>query len=272
MKIGFVIPARLKSTRLPKKILLDFNGKSALEWAILRANKSTYIDEVVVATTNLPSDSNITKVCAENKTRYFLGDPDDVLKRLRDTADYFGFDYIVNITPDNTLFSPYLIDLMVSEIKENPEGDFFRYKDAMLGTGIYAIKKEAADIIVEFKKVIDTEIWGPLFNERYFNVIEMKLPEYLKRDYRLTLDTPEDYKFLTTIYKDLKISEENLVGLMDIIQYLDENPEVVKININVKQTSLDPEIIKNINNNFEENEEKFYEIKNRVIKNRRYLK
>lgn len=270
MKIGFVIPARLKSTRLPKKILMKFNNKTALEWAIERAKSSKYIDEVVVATTGLIIDAEISKVCIENGIRYYQGDPDDVLKRLRDTAKYFDFDYVVNITPDNTLFSPYLIDLMVSTIKDNLDVDYLYFNKAMLGTGIYALKREALEIICEFKNVVDTEIWGPLFNKNYFDVRGIEVPDFLKGQYRLTLDTPEDYNFLQRLYKGMNISKNNLVELEEIIEYLNKHPEIVELNSGVKQTSLDNSIIENINYNFKKNEELFYSIKNKFIKNRRY--
>lgn len=270
MKIGFVIPARLKSTRLPKKILLDLNGETALGWAIERAKKSRYIDEVIVATTGLKIDSEITKVCRDKKIRYYQGDGEDVLKRLKDTAEYFDLDFVVNITPDNTLFSPYMIDLMVSEIKKNPNIDFCKFKDVMLGAGIYALKKEALDIACEFKSVIDTEIWGPIFNNHFFNVKDLEVPEFLKRNYRLTLDTEEDYKFLKKLYKELNINKDNIPELYDIIDYLDNTPSLVKINSSVKQASLDKEILKKIENNFIERKEIFEQIKAKKIGGRNF--
>ena len=262
MKIGFAIPSRLKSSRLPRKNLMYLGAQSALGWAIDRARMSKSIDEVVVATTPLKSDADVSKVCCEKGVRYFQGDPVDVLKRLRDTALYFDFDYIVNITPDNTLFSIYLIDLMVSMI-EKTGADYLRYKDVMLGTGIYALKTKALQTVCEFKEVMDTEIWGPLFHEKYFNVVEIEVPEFLKADYRLTMDTPEDYIMLNRVYKDLEITPDNSVELEQVIYYLNNHPEVAEINQNIKQTAVSPTIIESIRKNFENNEERFFEIKNK---------
>lgn len=262
MKIGFVIPSRLKSTRLPRKNLLYLGSQSALGWAIDRAKMSTSIDEVVVATTPLKTDADVTKVCCEKKVRYYQGDPVDVLKRLRDTAEYFDFDYVVNITPDNTLFSIYLIDLMVTNIKQSG-ADYYRFKDIMLGSGIYALKREALQTVCDFKETLDTEIWGPLFHEKYFDVVELDTPEFLKADYRLTMDTPEDYLMLNRIYEDLNISKENIVELERVINYLNKNPEVAGINKDIVQSSVPKEIIFNIRNHFEKHENEFYEIRNK---------
>lgn len=263
MKIGFVIPSRLKSTRLPRKNLIHLGGQTALEWAIERAQNVQCIDEVVVATTPLKSDADITKVCASKGIRYFLGDPVDVLKRIRDTAEYFDFDFVINITPDNTLFSMYLIDLMANKIRENPSADYLKFKDVMLGTGIYALKKEALQTVCEFKEIIDTEIWGPLFYDKYFNVIEMKVPQFLQAGYRLTMDTPEDYRMLRKIYSDLKITSSNLVELEEVIHYLDLHPEVAAINSNIRQTAISQDVIMDIKQYFEKNESSFYKIRDK---------
>lgn len=263
MKIGFVIPSRLNSSRLKKKIMLNLSGNPALKWAILRAKASRSIDEVVVATSFLNIDEPITKICIENGVRYFQGEPDDVLKRLKDTAEFFDFDFIVNMTPDNTLFSVNMIDIMVSEIKANPEGDFFKFKNSMFGTGIYALKKEALQTACEFKKVHDTEIWGPIFQSGYYNNVDIELPAIFEGDYRLTMDTPEDYAMLTKLYSMMKINENNLVELHEVIQFLEENEAVAAINSFVEQKSLDTEIVEKIKLDYQENEDEFFRIKSK---------
>lgn len=266
MKIGFVIPARLKSTRLKKKILMKLGDQSALEWVIDRAKATCSIDEVVVATTPLLIDAEISKICIKKGIRYFQGDPDDVLLRLKDTAEYFDFDYIVNITPDNTLFSIYLIDLMVSAIKEDPTSEFLRFKDAMLGTGLYALKREALQIICEFKDIIDTEIWGPLFDEKFFKVKVLDTPGFLRARYRLTMDTELDYLMLSRIYKDLDIKDNKIIELNTIINYLDNNPDVSSINSNVEQRAVSQEIIENMKQRFIDNETLFFQIREKYYR------
>lgn len=261
MKIGFVIPARLKSERLKRKILLSLGNKTALEWTIIRAKRSLYIDEVVVATTSMNSDSEISKICNKNNVRYFMGDPDDVLDRLKETCEYFGFDYIINITPDNTLFSMHMVELLASKILENPDIDFLKYENAMLGTGVYALKKEALQTVCEFKKISDTEIWGPFFNENFFNVSIVQVPSFLSANYRLTMDTDLDYKMISRIYRDLKIDENNLLELDAIIEYLDNNPSVATINQEISQKSNSKQIIETINALYNNNEDEFYRIK-----------
>ena len=44
MKIGFFITARLKSSRLKRKVLLDLNGKTLIDRVIERAKKVNGIE------------------------------------------------------------------------------------------------------------------------------------------------------------------------------------------------------------------------------------
>lgn len=260
MKIGFVIPSRLKSSRLKRKNLIYLNEQTALEWAIDRAKLVNGIDEVVVATTALESDSEVSRICLKKGIRYCQSSPDDVILRIRDTARYFDFDYIVNITPDNTLFSMYLADLIVKEIKEDRSIDFVKYKDALLGTGIYALKREAVETVCDFKTITDTEIWGVLFNDKFFNVKVLNVPNFLQSNYRLTLDTEDDYRMISTIYHDMNIRKNNIPELYEIIEYLDAHSEVASINQGVVQSTNTDSLIDKVNQLFEEHKEEFFEI------------
>ena len=48
MKIG-VVPARLNSVRLPRKILADLNGKPLIAHVMERALKAKSLDKVILA-------------------------------------------------------------------------------------------------------------------------------------------------------------------------------------------------------------------------------
>jgi spore coat polysaccharide biosynthesis protein SpsF len=54
-----IIQARMGSTRLPGKVLMDVNGKSILENLLDRLSPAKGVDEIIVATTNLPEDDAI---------------------------------------------------------------------------------------------------------------------------------------------------------------------------------------------------------------------
>ena len=86
MKIGMLITARLKSTRLPKKLLLDINGKSLIERVIDRAKEVSGLERVILCTSNNPQDRPLVDLALKNGIPYFLGSEEDVLDRLNRAA------------------------------------------------------------------------------------------------------------------------------------------------------------------------------------------
>ena len=62
--ITAIIQARMSSSRLPGKVLLDIAGQPMLVRMVERARRARSIEQVVVATTTVPSDDPIEKLCA----------------------------------------------------------------------------------------------------------------------------------------------------------------------------------------------------------------
>ena len=61
VKTHIVIPARLKSTRLPNKPLLNIHGKPMILWVAEKAKLADFADDMCIAT----DDESIAKVCIE---------------------------------------------------------------------------------------------------------------------------------------------------------------------------------------------------------------
>ena len=107
MKTSFLITARLKSTRLKNKVLLPLNGFTVIERIIQRAKNILESSNIVLCTSTADQDLPLIDYAQKCSIKYFRGQPDDVLQRLLDAAELFGFDYFIGITADNPLFSIY---------------------------------------------------------------------------------------------------------------------------------------------------------------------
>jgi len=99
-----VIPARLASTRLPRKVLREIAGKPMLAWVYEAARACPQLHEVVIAT----DSSEVAALCRENGWPCDLTSPDlpsgtdrvHAVAQLRDAAIY------VNIQGDEPLLTP----------------------------------------------------------------------------------------------------------------------------------------------------------------------
>ena len=231
MKIGFLIIGRLKSTRLPKKILLDIHGKPVIYHMIQRLKLSTKIDTIILCTSINPQDKPLEKIAKDNDIECFLGDPDDVLLRMLNAAEKFNLDYILTITADCPFVDPFYADKIVEKYIETG-ADLIRQFDLPHGVFSYGIKVEALRKVVELKDSIDTEVWGRYFTDTgLFNVLDLdvKNKHHERPGLRMTLDYPEDYEFFKTIF-DILYIEGEVFSLTSILSLLDTNPEIIELN------------------------------------------
>ncbi len=61
-----------------------------------------------------------------------------------------------------------------------------------------------------------------------------------KPEYRLTVDYPEDYELMKKIF--LHLRQPRQLSIKNVIKFLDDNPEVAKINSLIKPNPLDQSI------------------------------
>lgn len=230
MKTGFLITGRMKSTRLPKKLTLQINGREMIRHMIDRLKEAESIDEIILCTSPNPQDAILAEIAEAENIKYFLGDEDDVILRLYEASKKFNLDYALNITADCPLVSTEYIPKIV-EVYKNSNADFIRCLDLPHGFFSYGLKIEAMKKVCEIKKTNDTEVWGRYFTDTgLFKVVDIEIPPELQRkDYRLTMDYPEDFELFKKIYTHFG-ADTYRTSMYDIIKYLDENPDVVKIN------------------------------------------
>lgn len=115
-KITAIIQARMSSSRLPGKVLLDIGGKPMLARVIDRCRRATLVDEVIVATTNEAEDDPIVTFCQQYEVPYYRGSQFDVLDRYYQAARQFQADVVVRITADCPLIDPQLIDEVIVDL------------------------------------------------------------------------------------------------------------------------------------------------------------
>ena len=159
MKIGLFITARLKSSRLPLKLLLDLNDRTIIELVIDRAKLINDIDQIVLCTSVNRQDKPLTDIALKNNIHYFIGSEEDVLQRLLDAAKFFSVDYILSITGENPLFSIEFANQTIDLIKKT-NADFIQFAGLPIGCAVYGIRVKALEVVCAVKKEVDTEIWG----------------------------------------------------------------------------------------------------------------
>lgn len=117
MKVGAIIQARLGSTRLPKKILMELpDGMTVLEMLIARMAMANTVHKFYIAT----PDEEIMQMHFRpvDPVKFLWRGPRDPLGEFWRVARHADLDVIVRITADCPMIDPEAIDLAVALFKQ----------------------------------------------------------------------------------------------------------------------------------------------------------
>jgi len=123
MNTSAIITARYNSERLPGKVLLDIEGKPMLRHVYDSARAS--LSSAVIATTAMSQP--IIDYCDREGMTYYIGDEEDILDRLYQSATQFEADMVVRLWGDSPLISPHDIDYAISQ-QNKTQVIYYTYK------------------------------------------------------------------------------------------------------------------------------------------------
>ncbi len=106
-KILVITQARMTSTRLPGKILLEINHLTLLHYHLERLHNTDW--QVVVATTTNVEDNAVQAFCEKEGVPCYRGSEHNVLQRFFETAKKYHPDIVVRVTSDCPLIDAGLI-------------------------------------------------------------------------------------------------------------------------------------------------------------------
>jgi spore coat polysaccharide biosynthesis protein SpsF len=119
MKRVIIIQARMSSTRLPGKVLMDVSGRPMLAQQLWRLKQCKMVDEIVIATTTNASDDPVVELAKQEQVPWFRGSEQDVLSRFVGAARQLQAEVIARVTGDCPLIDPTVIDRVITELVEH---------------------------------------------------------------------------------------------------------------------------------------------------------
>lgn len=230
MRVGFLIIGRLKSKRLPKKLLKKINGKPVIEHMIDRIKKNSRINKIILCTSDLKQDNPLEKISIKKKINIFRGDAKDVIKRMRDATEKFNLDYVVSITADCPLVELSYVSKFIDIFKKT-KADLIRSFDLPHGAFLYGISPKSLNEICKVKNTEYTANWERYYTDtKLFKVHDIKVPKNHKNKFlRLTLDYPEDLKLIKIIFDKL-YKKNKYFNLKDILKLIRKEPYLQNLN------------------------------------------
>lgn len=247
-RVVAIIQARMSSSRLHGKILMDLAGKPLLWHVIDRLKRVKGLDAIVVATTTNTQDDSLVDYLQKMKVQYFRGSEDDVLNRFILTAQQFHADVIVRVCSDSPLIEPQEIDKMVSALLSG-NADYVMAKPGLLcmHEGFEVVTLTALQKQLKFSQehYVKEHVTSYIrehpspFKIAYFTPEK----EYRRKGFRLSVDTMDDLRFMREIYGHL-YREGTIVHLKDAISLLSKHPKIAALNKDVTQKGFRERTVK----------------------------
>ena len=240
MRTVAIIQARMNSSRLPGKVLLDIAGQPMLVRVIERARRAATVDDVIVATTSDPSDDPIEELCRARGYLVYRGSMFDVLDRFYGAARQASADVIVRITADCPVIDPAVIDQVVHTFhKEQADFACNRLPPPWKRTWPIGLDTEVCSFAglerawQEASLPYEREHVMPYFYDvegRCKVVVVEHEPDY--GALRWTVDTAEDLQLLREIFT--RLGGSDTFSWEEVLHLMEREPRLAQINAGVR--------------------------------------
>lgn len=235
-KIVATIEARMTSSRLPGKVLKSAVGMPMLEILIRRLKKVQMINEIVVATTINSDDDPVVALAEKLDVGCFRGSENDVLARVLGAALEYKADVIVEITGDCPLIDPVIVGQVI-DLYLNGNCDYASNVDPVtfpIGMDAQVFSTQLLQRSHREGKTPEDREHVSWYIRHHAKLRRINLPapqELYWPQLGLTLDEAKDYELLKNIVEHF--SPDLYFSCGDILKYLRENLELLKINQDV---------------------------------------
>jgi len=108
-----IVQARMGSSRLPGKMMMDLCGHPLLFWVLSRVKRAKLTDSTLLATSDMEKDDPLAELAQQLNVPVFRGSETDVLGRFVAAAIMAKADHVVRVCGDNPLIAPEEIDRLV---------------------------------------------------------------------------------------------------------------------------------------------------------------
>jgi spore coat polysaccharide biosynthesis protein SpsF (cytidylyltransferase family)/sialic acid synthase SpsE len=232
--IGTIIAARLKSSRLKRKALLNIGAMTSVEKCIQSCLKLPNSSYTILATSTSDEDAELEHFTYAPQVVFHKGHPDDVIQRYLGVTEKLGLDVVIRVTADMPYVSKEITEVLLQAHFESG-ADYTAARQSSVGTTPEIINVEALKRVKQHFPSADYSeymTWYFQNNKEHFKVNLIDLPEELIRDYRLTLDYQEDLDLFNAMESHLQeAGKEGTLG--EIYEFLDSNPEVARMNSHI---------------------------------------
>jgi spore coat polysaccharide biosynthesis protein SpsF len=231
-----VVQARLTSSRLPDKVLMPVNGQPMILFMLERVKRSRLIDEIVLATSNHPSDDVLAAEVEAAGYTVHRGPLDDVLARFEGAVAGRAADWIVRLTGDCPLIDPNVIDhlVMLAQVQRYDYCNNVEHPSYPDGLDVEVFTRAALlQAASEARLPSEREHVTPFIRNRpdQFRLGELRCPVDLSA-LRWTVDHADDLELVQALVSAVIARGDDplTTDLFDLVRIVDSRPDLMLLN------------------------------------------
>ena len=245
-----IIGARLNSSRLPGKHLLDLAGKPLIARIFERLEQIPELDAIVLATTADDYNKPLVQWAqqAGKEVFAFAGDVNDVVGRVDAIVKQHQPQIVVYFCGDSPLIEPVIASRLINALLAAPESDLVelrstRAEQRFIHEGFMPWPVNTWKRLVELATdASDREHVGASLKKatglKTLNVADDEI--YSRIEHRISVDTPSDYQFMAEVYRRWyqHNPQDSIVSLPWVIEELQRDESLRLINEQVRQKGV----------------------------------
>jgi spore coat polysaccharide biosynthesis protein SpsF len=239
-KIVATIEARMGSSRLPGKVLLPAGGKPMLQHLVERLRAVPAVNDIVLATTINLLDDELERFAARLGLACFRGSEDDVLSRVLGAAQSVGADVIVEITGDEPIVDPLIVEQAIRLFLWN-DCDYCSNVNVLsypVGMDVQVFRLEtlrrSAAMTNDPADREHVSLHMRTHPEIFRQLHLVAPPDLTWPELELTLDEHEDYLLLKNVIEHFG-PDKPLFSCRDVVQLLRDKPSWAELNRHINR-------------------------------------
>lgn len=233
MITAVIVQARIKSTRLPGKVMIDLVGQSILTHVMERCLRIKNADVVCCALPEGSENDKAAEIARKTGVEIFRGSEDDLIDRYYRAATAVKADVVVRVTSDCPLIDPKVCAAVI-DLRQREGVDYAC--NNMPTAWPHGLDCEAFSYdLLERSLTEEKRTWArehvSVWMRENENVTRASLPGPGGKiaTQRWTIDYQEDLEFIRCLMEKFP-AENKFLQYAEIEEIISKHPELLKIN------------------------------------------
>lgn len=236
-RVVLIVQARMGSTRLPGKSMMDLAGAPLVGRILERVKRCRRLDDIVLAIPDTPANQALARLGADYGVTVFAGSEHDLVDRYYQAARVSRADLIVRLPADNATPEPSEIDRIVEHHLSLGRPGFSSNLSVIGDSGYpdgigaevfdFSLLTEARERHTDPRRREHVHLnffdytTQQAVDDRWCPISTVACPaEFRRPDLVLDVNTQEQYEFMRQLYEDLYPRNPDF-HVTDIIRWYD---------------------------------------------------